>query len=208
MRINDKLTNTDLSKLLGLPISKARRNSKEFLPPDPQASRQSGYTRTFDLNDGFRVFLGGHLVSVLGYSFEEARLILGEIWPWIKSVDLLPKNSTRPKGIDVGVVNFEVRILRRGGDFFYYVYGDIKLVENWGDRDAQRGVIRKTEKTTYLYTIGPHGGIFPAWDEGLERPEFSASKLLQVHRLLIAFLGATGTWREWSEIRGLRVSLD
>jgi hypothetical protein len=96
------LTNKIMSEKLGIPISKVRRNAKEFLGEDPKATRRSGYKREFSTNDGFFVYLGGYLVSNLGLSFEGARKALETLKPWLLLngfVPDIPDNAIRV-GID------------------------------------------------------------------------------------------------------------
>ena len=96
------LTNKIMSEKLGIPISKVRRNTKEFLGEDPKATRRSGYKREFSTNDGFFVYLGGYLVSNLGLSFEGARRTLETLKPWLLLngfVPDIPDNAIRV-GID------------------------------------------------------------------------------------------------------------
>lgn len=96
------LTNKILSEKLGIPITKVRRNTKEFLGGDPKAKRRSGYKREFSNNDGFFVYLGGYLVSDLGLSFDAARRALEVLKPWLLLngfVPDIPENAIRV-GID------------------------------------------------------------------------------------------------------------
>ena len=96
------LTNTILSDKLHIPLTKFRRWTKEFLRPDPKARRRSGYTRGLTNNEGFIVFLGGHMVSDLGFSFADARRFIQYLMPWIQQNGLLPEipANTRRTGID------------------------------------------------------------------------------------------------------------
>lgn len=96
------ITNSILAEKLNVPIGKVRRWTKELLPPDPKATRRSGYTREFTDVDAYFVYLGGYIVSTLGFSFHEARKILEEIRPWIFEIGLTPEvNFLRiRKGID------------------------------------------------------------------------------------------------------------
>jgi len=76
--------NRELSKRLGIPLSRWKRWSREFLPPDPLGGLQSGYARQFSLKDAFYVYLAGYLVSALGFSIPEARQILHDLNGWLK----------------------------------------------------------------------------------------------------------------------------
>jgi len=76
--------NRELSEYLGIRLSRWKRWSREFLPPDPLGGMQSGYARQYNLNQAFTVYLGGHLVSVLRYSIPEAKQILIDLKEWVK----------------------------------------------------------------------------------------------------------------------------
>jgi hypothetical protein len=76
--------NRDLSRRLGIPLSRWKRWSREFLPPDPLGGHQSGYARQYSTKDAFLVYLAGFLVSTLGFSIPAARQILQDLNPWLK----------------------------------------------------------------------------------------------------------------------------
>src|SRR5210317_2245081 len=76
-------TNRELSDRLGIRLSKWKRWSREFLPPDPLGGMQSGYARQYTIDQAFTVFLGGHLVAYLHFSIPEAKQIGMELSPWI-----------------------------------------------------------------------------------------------------------------------------
>ena len=75
--------NRDLSARLGIPLSRWKRWSREFLPPDPLGGHQSGYARQYSTKDAFLVYLAGFLVSTLGFSIPAARQILHDLTPWL-----------------------------------------------------------------------------------------------------------------------------
>lgn len=97
-----KLTNSTLSKLCDIPLSKMRRWTKEFLPPDPRATRRSGYTRELTLNESFYVILGGGFVDEIGWTYHQARTVLGKIWPWMEKIGMVPEipEWARREGVD------------------------------------------------------------------------------------------------------------
>jgi hypothetical protein len=156
MKTDIIITNSELARITERPISKVRRNTKEFLPPDPQASRRSGYSRRFKLDDAFKVMVGTHLVSILVYSFSDARTIIADIWPWVESVNLLPGKTTPRTGIDKEVINYVVQIRNdaQNGGFHYIVNGDV-LYNNIKRLDPVRGDVELVSKQTYSYEFTP-----------------------------------------------------
>ena len=74
----------ELSRQLKIPLNRWKRWSREFLPPDPLGGLQSGYARQFSPREAFIVYLGGFLVSGLGFSIPQARQVLKELSGWMK----------------------------------------------------------------------------------------------------------------------------
>jgi hypothetical protein len=77
--------NRELSKKLTIRLSKWKRWSREFLPPDPLGGLQSGYARQYSIDDAFTVYLGGYLVSELKFSIPAAKQILEDLKAWMQS---------------------------------------------------------------------------------------------------------------------------
>ena len=100
------LSNKKFSTSLNVPLFKARRWTKELLPPDPKATRRSGYTREFSLNQGFYVYLGGTMVEKFGWTFAQARAALDIIWPWLQQHGMVPEI---PDGINMEGIDLEIR---------------------------------------------------------------------------------------------------
>lgn len=78
-------SNRELSERLAIRLSKWKRWSREFLPPDPLGGIQSGYARQYAIDQAFTVFLGGYLVAELHFSIPEAKQIVQELGIWINS---------------------------------------------------------------------------------------------------------------------------
>jgi hypothetical protein len=85
-------TNRELADNLSINLAKWKRWSREFLPPDPLGGMQSGYTRQYNIDDAFTVYLGGHLVSAIKYTIPETKTILHDLHEWMSSVGIY-KNS-------------------------------------------------------------------------------------------------------------------
>ena len=75
-------TNREVSKRLDINLSKWKRWSREFLPPDPLGGMQSGFARQYSPDGAFTVYLGGHLVADLKFAIPEARQILTDLHAW------------------------------------------------------------------------------------------------------------------------------
>ncbi len=88
-------TSRELAKAFGIKVSRWKRWSREFLPPDPLGGYQSGYCRQYNFRDIFLVALAGHLVSDFKLAIAEARQILADIQPWLQDtgfMDLTPNH--------------------------------------------------------------------------------------------------------------------
>ena len=101
--------NRELSEKLDIRLSKWKRWSREFLPPDPLGGLQSGYARQYTMDQAFVVFLGGHLVADLHFSIPEAKQIIQELGPWIKR----HRPARSGKKDEQGVEDVRVYIFRR-----------------------------------------------------------------------------------------------
>jgi len=76
-------TSQELSQKLDIKLTRWKRWSREFLPPDPLGGLQSGYARQYNPDQAFTVFLGGYLVGDLKSTIPEARLILHDLHDWL-----------------------------------------------------------------------------------------------------------------------------
>ena len=81
-------TNRELADKLNINLAKWKRWSREFLPPDPLGGMQSGYTRQYNIDDAFKVYLGGHLVSDIKFTIPETKTILNDLNGWMSSVGI------------------------------------------------------------------------------------------------------------------------
>jgi hypothetical protein len=77
-------TNRELSQKLDINLARWKRWSRSFLPPDPLGGMQSGYPRQYLFKDLFKVFVGGHLLSLLKLPVADCRQVLEDISPWLK----------------------------------------------------------------------------------------------------------------------------
>jgi hypothetical protein len=129
------LNNKIFSEKLNIPISKVRRNTKEFLGEDPVAKRRTGFRREFSVNDGYFIYLGGLLVSQLGFSFHEARRIIDDLRPWLIKIGYVPDipDKIQTDGVEKErtMLNAELNIysVPNSGEFRYLIK-DIHLIKD------------------------------------------------------------------------------
>jgi hypothetical protein len=114
--------NRELSEKLDIRLSKWKRWSREFLPPDPLGGMQSGYARQYTIDQAFTVFLGGHLVADLHFSIPEAKQIGKELSPWInRHKKTLTVNAAERKVEDIQVYIFKQLPSPSEGRAFVYL---------------------------------------------------------------------------------------
>jgi len=75
-------TNREVSNRLDINLSKWKRWSREFLPPDPLGGMQSGFARQYSPDGAFTVYFGGHLVADLKFTIPETKQILKDLHSW------------------------------------------------------------------------------------------------------------------------------
>jgi len=125
--------NRELSSRFGINLSKWKRWSREFLPPDPLGGMQSGYARHYSPDDAFTVYLGGHLVSELKYAIPEARQILGDLRKWIIDKGFsfdIKGNAIFSNSVEVLIKKYIITIrqersLNQNFEFYYSARGII-----------------------------------------------------------------------------------
>jgi DNA-binding transcriptional MerR regulator len=151
-----KITIKQLSQKFGLNLAKVRRWSREFLPPDPKASMRSGYARELTMEDAFEVFLGGHLVSELGFQVYEAKQIIENLRDWIKSKGLYPGKAYSEARRNNSRIH-HVHIMRTldGKNFFYEIRELLHIEPDKKDIDIM------VEK--YRIAIMAPEGSLPEW---------------------------------------------
>jgi hypothetical protein len=94
MKQTPPIDNRKLAEATGFSYHQVRRWVVAFLPPDPHIGLHSGKARTFTFDQSVRVYLGGFLVSRMGYTIGEAGQSLEDIFAWLKKMKLLPSSHT------------------------------------------------------------------------------------------------------------------
>jgi hypothetical protein len=133
--------NQELSQKLNIKLSRWKRWSREFLPPDPLGGLQSGYARQYNPDQAFTVFLGGHLVGDLKFAIPEARQILHDWHDWLVAHNFYSDyTGIAPDTTGNGVIvqYYQIAICRSAdagtGDMgFFYVIKDVIADEGIND---------------------------------------------------------------------------
>ena len=147
-------TNKELSQAFQINLAKWKRWSREFLPPDPLGGLQSGYARQYNLNEAFRLFLGGHLVGHLKYTIPDSRQILEDLHQWLVDHEFYfdfsdsadPKQSSNHafQNYRIAIVNRETAAGREAG-FSYWVKATLSVESvDLGDGQVRREWVQET----------------------------------------------------------------
>lgn len=180
-------TNRELSRKLNINLSKWKRWSREFLPPDPLGGMQSGYTRQYHPDQAFKVYLGGHLVANLKFTIPEARQILNDLEDWLRKKKFLFTtrwHGASEKSVEGLIKKYIICIhyVHRPdhqAEFSYAVRG---IIAN--EPDNYNGF--QVMKELYVEaTIGSTGGSLGAQD-------LNIIKLLDINNVLMSFVDTTG----------------
>lgn len=139
----ETITNSELSKKLNIPHTKIKRWTREFLPFDPMAKKQSGYTRKLSHNEAFMVYMGGHLLNGHNFSIYEAKIIMNDLKEWLENKGLMPEPPDfNPRNRDKDVINYNINIIVKedSEEFWYEVIGEIEnaLEKMVGEKEYRR----------------------------------------------------------------------
>ncbi len=88
--------------MLKINLARWKRWSRYFLPPDPLGGRQSGYARQYMVRDVIKVSLGGHLISHLKFSVQEAVAILRDLESWMDGSGFYDNNAIKKNSLCCG----------------------------------------------------------------------------------------------------------
>jgi hypothetical protein len=108
-------TNREVSSRLNINLSKWKRWSREFLPPDPLGGMQSGFARQYSPDGAFTVYFGGHLVADLKFTIPEARQIAKDLHSWFSEKGFYfdaRSNGTVNQGVDQLIKKYMIFIGR------------------------------------------------------------------------------------------------
>jgi len=178
--------NRELSQKLNIKLSRWKRWSREFLPPDPLGGLQSGYARQYNPDQAFTVFLGGFLVGELKFAIPEARAILHDWHDWLVAHKFYSNYSgsvpsTTENGVNVQY--YQIAICPTAdantGDtgFFYFIQTVIadECINTHGNRIHQK---------RFVQSSGNSG------ENTMELNDVASYRVLNISRLRTEFLNS------------------
>jgi len=178
-------SNRQIAPVLNETQTKARRWAKEFLPPDPNKGLRSGKTRRHSLNEVFRVYLGGYLVSKMAFSVLEAKTILKDLAVWMEGEGLYPEKTSKyaPKdhgGENLGISKYDIHIMLTSIPlaFCYECRGLIR------EQRSRNGVVRSECVVDSFFGAGQPVQMSPVIDHARILP---ISGLLHRFKAMLSF---------------------
>lgn len=125
------MNSKELSEILNVNLTKWKRWTREFLPPDPRAGLQSGLTREYTAGQIFEVYLAGALVGHLKFSIPDSRTILSDLRPWLMAKRFHPDSSFHRPDIEMEARRWQISIWPADvpGSFIYEGRGIIQKAQ-------------------------------------------------------------------------------
>jgi hypothetical protein len=84
------ITSKEYAEKTGVTLTTVKRWGREFLPPITEIDRAGKQVKVWTDDEAFKIYLGGHMVSELGFSVSETRIAINELWSWLKEHGLTP----------------------------------------------------------------------------------------------------------------------
>jgi hypothetical protein len=172
------LTSRQLAKIFGYNLARWKRWSREFLPPDPRAGLQDGFTREFSLDEAWTVFVGGHLVATLKFTIPQAKIILSDIRPWMRANGLFPEPPYVTEFPEYSIWLWEINILPGIKRPFYY---EAIGIITWEEEDLNQGPAKLVTENYIKTPILKE-------DEPAEAAEAREKRVLMIEGLLQVFM--------------------
>jgi hypothetical protein len=178
--------NRELADCLGFKLSRWKRWSREFLPPDPLGGLQSGFARQYNLADAFHVYLGGHLVADLNFPIPETRIILEDLKPWVRSQFFPHSKNNVPPSVALPAKEYRIHIFTTRADNETERerrYAVRRLIDE--KMDGKRGTRMITERYLENWL---EGGEFVSGDTDADKAlEWGSSRILYISKLYERF---------------------
>jgi len=178
--------NRELADCLGYKLSRWKRWSREFLPPDPLGGLQSGFARQYNMADAFHVYLGGHLVADLNFPIPETRVILEDLKPWVRNQFFSHTQNNVPSSVALPAKEYRIHIFTArtdNGNDQKRRYAVRRLIDE--KMDGKRGTRMITERYLENWL---EGGEFVSGDAEAEKAlEWGSSRILYISKLFERF---------------------
>ncbi len=81
----ERITNKNLSNILGCKLGTIKRWATYFCEPDPDPAggQHSFKTRVYTVDEALKICLGGYMIGLLRFRINEAKMVMGDISGWL-----------------------------------------------------------------------------------------------------------------------------
>lgn len=178
--------NRELSASLGIRLSRWKRWSREFLPPDPLGGLQSGFARQYSLSEAFQVYLGGHLVADLKFSVPDSKVIVGDLKDWVMNQYFSYPPSEEQSSIRKSVKEYRIYIftnleLKQASRKHAY------LVRRVIDREKSHGKGARIVTERYIENWLEQGDAAGGYGRPEDVPYWMAARILYITKIYHIF---------------------
>jgi hypothetical protein len=174
--------NRELSAMFGFKLSRWKRWSREFLPPDPLGGLQSGFARQYSLPEAFQVYLGGHLVADLKISIPETKIILGDLKEWVMTRYFSHPPPGEPSLVQKSVKEYRIYIfmnLEPNQDVRKHAY----MVRRVIDQEKSHGKGARIVTERYIENWLKDGATVTGFDGSDGVPYWMATRILYITKV-------------------------
>ena len=174
--------NRELSTMFGFKLSRWKRWSREFLPPDPLGGLQSGFARQYSLPEAFQVYLGGHLVADLKLSIPETKIILGDLQKWVTTQYFSYRPPEKPSPVQKSVKEYRIYIfmnLEPTKDAQKHSY----MIRRVIDQEQSRGKGARIVTERYIENWLKDGEPVAGFDRSDGVPYWMAARILYITKV-------------------------
>jgi hypothetical protein len=178
--------NRELSDRLGFKLSRWKRWSREFLPPDPLGGLQSGFARQYSPAEAFQVYLGGHLVSNIKCSIPEAKKILEDLKEWISAQYFSYQSVEDPPLVQPSAKEYRIYIFMNI-DPMQVVQPHHYLVRRVIDEEISRGKGARIVTERYIENWLKEGETLSLLERQEALPHWMAAKILYITKVYQIF---------------------
>ena len=178
--------NRELSVRLGFKLSRWKRWSREFLPPDPLGGLQSGFARQYSPAEAFQVYLGGHLVSNIKCSIPEAKIILADLKEWISAQYFSYQSVEDPPLVQPQAKEYRIYIFMNI-DPLQVVQPHHYVVRRVIDEEISRGKGARIVTERYIENWLKEGETLSLLESQGAMPHWMAAKILYITKVYQIF---------------------
>lgn len=179
--------NRELSRQFGIRLSRWKRWSREFLPPDPLGGLQSGFARQYSLQEAFQVFLGGHLVAGLKFSIPETKIILKDLKEWIANQYFLYPPSEERSSIRQAAKEYRIYIFV-GQEPNQVMQTHAYMIRRVIDQERSHGKGTRIVTERYIENWLERGEANAGFDRLEDVPGWMTAKILYITKVYEVFI--------------------